>query len=305
MLLKAEAMAEGLVLFPKPAGTVQSVHRDYVNIQSGKDIIALVRTGMKHIPFGVEVNTPADWFELGVKHSQSVIFTADTIVINDGLAITGLDTCPRFSCRPLIFAEVNDLLLRLESLQQLCEADRDKGGIMVYLSGYEAQKLINRQHFTEISSVVRAVQELMTGVLKYDDALICRGVRGLLGMGPGSTPSWDDFLLGFLSAIKALRRNTYHQSIEAMIHSMLRYAPESTTFLSNAYLNHGVNENYHQCVTEMIDSFGTQSVQNLLDKAKTLVKLGHSSGADLLTGFVYGGFTALAVNCSQKKGASK
>ncbi|SMC99275.1 Protein of unknown function [Sporomusa malonica] len=299
ILLNAAAISEDLLLpAESTVGQIKSIHRDYINILTADGIVTLVRSGMDHIPFGIEVDLAGGWLNTDLKEQQAVLQLDDAIIVGETLAVQGLQSCPRFSCHssydPL--TGVVDCLPRLRQLQQLCNDAGKGGGIMAYIGQYDAEIFCRRRKPPDLTGarIPRQVELLVTGILDNKEYLIGEGICGLLGVGPGSTPSGDDFLLGFLSGISHVQPVRCQHAAKIMAQHLVQNAPRLTTFMSIEYIKYGVKGLYHQRFGEMIRSFGAGVEQEMISKARNLMQLGHFSGVDLLVGFVYGGFTALA-----------
>lgn len=305
LLLEAAAVSEDLVLPKNTIGCIKSIHHDYINLQSKDGIVTLVRSGLDHIPFGVEVDLEGSWLDFGLKQQQIIQCHANAIVLGDTLAVQGLQTCFRFSCKASLKPGAKDFLSQLRQLQDLCNSNTDKDGIMAYLGHCDAEEVFQGKGLLE-GKIPRKVHALITGVVEGRESLIRDGICGLLGVGPGSTPAGDDFLLGFFSAVSHIQPQNCRYAVQKMIHHLQWNAPSLTTFMSVEYLKYGIKALYHQRIGEMIFAFGSSTIQEVIGKAKKVMQLGHSSGADFLAGFVYGGFTALfAGNPSEEKGVDK
>jgi len=299
LTLNAVAISDGLVLpTGKVSGQVHSIHNDFVNILTPHGIITLVRAGMVHIPFGIEVELSSGWVNTGLMQNQSIVYHGDSIILHETMVVTGLHDCRRFSCKPSYSLSVDhvDFLQRLQYLQKIYNNVSEVGGILTYLGQYDAQSFCMNDTSSELleSRVSQRVRSLVSGVIKNNEYLMIEGICGLLGVGPGSTPSGDDFLLGFLSAICHVQHDNCRATSEIMAYHMIENAKNLTTFLSVEYIKYGVRDLYHQRFSEMISAFVAGTEEEMAGAAQQLMTLGHSSGIDLLVGFIYGGFTALS-----------
>jgi hypothetical protein len=113
-----------------------------------------------------------------------------------------------------------------------------------------------------------------------DDGSVAAAV-GLLGRGPGLTPSGDDMLAGFLvgAAAFGIDAGALRRAIEVM-------APARTTALSAALLWHAARG---ECVDELAAVAAVltgQSGQEAERAVSRLLSVGHSSGAALARGLV-------------------
>ncbi|QDR79842.1 DUF2877 domain-containing protein [Sporomusa termitida] len=296
--LKAAAISTALVLpADNTIGQIKSLHRDYINIFTAGGMVTLVRSGLDHIPFGLEVDIAGSWLCTGLDQQQKVLYLADAIIIGETLTIQGVQQCPRFSCQYAYYpAAAGNFSLRLQLLQQLYHDTGRPGGMMAYIGEFDAGMMCRAGAIPGLSGekVPQLIRLLIAGSLEDQEPLLAEGICGLLGLGPGSTPSGDDFLLGFLAGLIHTRPQCCRPAAAKMAQLLVRNAPGLTTLLSVEYLRYGARGWYHQRLGEVIQAFTDGTDREMLDKARKLMQLGHFSGADLLVGFVYGGFTALS-----------
>jgi uncharacterized protein DUF2877 len=121
----------------------------------------------------------------------------------------------------------------------------------------------------------------LSGLLGADHASVAfsfEPVRGLIGLGPGLTPSGDDFLVGALALLDACAERSAHAALARAINLAPRglTSPLSDCLLRAAAAGH-VGENLHRAASATIS--GT------IRSAVTAVRsIGHSSGWDMMAG---------------------
>jgi hypothetical protein len=110
-------------------------------------------------------------------------------------------------------------------------------------------------------------------------------VRGLIGLGPGLTPSGDDFLVGALALLDALEERNAHAALARAINLAPRglTSPLSDCLLRSTASGH-VGENLHRAASATIS--GT-----IRSAVAAVRSIGHSSGWDMMAGIA----TALQV----------
>jgi hypothetical protein len=109
--------------------------------------------------------------------------------------------------------------------------------------------------------------------------LPARPVRDLVGLGPGLTPSGDDFLIGALAMLDALEQTNMHAALgRAVVAAADRTSPLSASFLRAASAGH-VGENLHTMVAAILTGDADASVT-------AAARIGHTSGWDALAGAV-------------------
>lgn len=119
--------------------------------------------------------------------------------------------------------------------------------------------------------------------LSTGDLAACRRNAGqLAGMGAGSTPAGDDFLVGAIYALWATRPEAEARAIAgAMVESA---APLTTTF-SGAWLRAAARGEAIQPWHDLVDAMALSDGFAVNHAIRCIMSLGHTSGADALAGF--------------------
>ncbi len=156
--------------------------------------------------------------------------------------------------------------------------------------------------------VVRAalpgLRQLVMGLRTHNSFAVDRGVERLLGLGPGLTPSGDDFLGGMMvGLVRTLGSRSEdvdgphaglccpneQGSIEAMAESIHRHAANRTTAISAGMLKHAVQGVGSAPVHHLVQLvLGTASTSKSTAAALALAGAGHTSGWDCLAGLFLG-----------------
>jgi hypothetical protein len=129
------------------------------------------------------------------------------------------------------------------------------------------------------------VRSLVRGLLWLDTPLVHASVAGLIGLGPGLTPSGDDFLAGLLVAM------TSGEAAAALVlgDSAAALAPDGTTALSATLLAHAAEgagpEAAHLFLSAILGARGRPDPEGA---ARSVAGGGHTSGWDTLAGLLLG-----------------
>jgi hypothetical protein len=140
-----------------------------------------------------------------------------------------------------------------------------------------------------ISKAARGIASLFKAVKERDPIGIDRSVTGLVGLGPGLTPSGDDFLTGFLASLVFGARGFPHRfsfPIGSLRGSVLR-ARASTTLVSREFLLHAVEGEVAEPVNDLIAALFDGSPQ-LRPLTHEVVDMGETSGCDIALGVIVG-----------------
>ena len=126
------------------------------------------------------------------------------------------------------------------------------------------------------------LQCLLDGFEHNSSSQISQALNRLIGLGPGLTPSMDDFLTGVLCTLH--HANKYWgiplTATETLSKSVQTIAPQRTGKYSKAYLLAAVQGDRFQIIEQVLSSFSDHSIRSLLN-------VGGHSGADMLTGLLW------------------
>ena len=104
----------------------------------------------------------------------------------------------------------------------------------------------------------------------------------LIGRGSGLTPSGDDFLMGYLFALNVVGQDS--RTFELILFQLLD--SHSTTEVSLAYYEalrlHHTSPIWHR----LIQAIKNRSIDEVKRTVQAILKIGHTSGHDLLVGFL-------------------
>lgn len=126
-----------------------------------------------------------------------------------------------------------------------------------------------------------------------DDSLAREALAGLLGLGPGATPTGDDFICGFLLALHMLSSlcfdrglQSYCSSIAKNLSTFLHKKTPLTTDISLQLLGLAAEGLFSQPLIAMAEGFCRLDSDESTWEA--LSDYGHSSGLDAGLGFLFG-----------------
>jgi hypothetical protein len=134
-----------------------------------------------------------------------------------------------------------------------------------------------RQPIAVLSRAVEcAFRELPLKISDIEDAVI-----DLLGLGPGLTPSGDDFLGGMLIALTILPAPTLRAHLQDVIE---RHAQQRTNAVSLAHLRAAGSGEGHEALHKIFNSLLGGNMSALPVHVGAINAIGHSSGWDALAG---------------------
>ena len=136
--------------------------------------------------------------------------------------------------------------------------------------------------------VTDSAQQLYSGIVSGDMQKIYLGAANMAGLGVGLTPSGDDFLMGVIYALWAI----FDQKDAARWSRKIAEAASSrTNMLSGAMLQESANGYASEHWHVLVDVLCKENVTDVTRACMDILSLGHTSGADALTGFL------LSIDC--------
>lgn len=147
---------------------------------------------------------------------------------------------------------------------------------------------------TPLARAVGSSAEHIAAVIRGEAAPARERIAPLLGLGPGLTPSGDDYLGGVLIALHAVGRDAEAERIWSVIQYV---TPSATNDISAAHLVAAAqgfgSAPLHALLTAII---GGERDQRLADLAAAVIRIGHTSGWDALAG----AFMAIRTLCTEE-----
>ena len=105
----------------------------------------------------------------------------------------------------------------------------------------------------------------------------------LIGLGPGLTPSGDDYLGGVLAALRWLGRGRQADSLWRWLEPRLA---RQTSAISAAHLTAAAGGEVHEALHQVLEELSAWQVPDLHPGLARLDAVGHTSGWDALAGMV-------------------
>lgn len=281
--------AAARVLAPGMRGRVLAVFRRsfYVEADSG----ALACIGRTEIGAGPLNALHANDAAIGTIAIGQPVSVADDAIRIDGAPVLAMDDAAPWRPRPWMRDAAPDALragLRAAAAAAPRLAPDDGLAALVARAadGAPAEELLPRDALGRCATL---------GVAMLDDWLRRRfadpgaddaappEIATLLGLGPGLTPSGDDFLGGALIALAALGRNDARTALAAR---MFEFAGARTGIVSRAHLDCAADGMGAEALHDVLAALLTGRAGDLPERLAALGHVGHTSGWDALAGAV-------------------
>jgi hypothetical protein len=124
--------------------------------------------------------------------------------------------------------------------------------------------------------------------LQVDGAITA--IRPFIGLGPGLTPSGDDFIVGYLAGLwSTAGSDSSRLRFMSSLGVWLSQAAAGTNAISCTYIKSAVNGNVSEPIATLAQRFGqAKSMDSVREATRTALQVGNTSGTDGVQGLLLG-----------------
>ena len=156
---------------------------------------------------------------------------------------------------------------------------------------------------TLVEMAVQTVPALIdaTRNLQVDGAITA--IRPLIGLGPGLTPSGDDFIVGYLAGLwSTAGSDSSRLRFMSSLGAWLSHAAAGTNAISCTYIKSAVNGNVSEPIATLAQRVGqAKSMDSVREATRTALQVGHTSGTDGVLGLLLGCIAWAAPSLNKQK----
>lgn len=263
---------------------VHSVYRSVVNLSTGDGLLSIASPATGGLPNGILVDLGPDLRALGLRPGMPVVATSVSVGVKPVGLLIDLVAAVRWSPRLAVPRGGTSIAAdrwRLRSSDAWSTA-RDMGAI----GGFGPILRDDRSGGHDRDMVRQArgmVDRLWAGLSAGDQADASVVGRGLIGLGPGLTPSGDDLLSGLEAGLHAL-----DAACAGFLAQAIGDVDDRTTAVAATLLRHAARgefaERIHILVGALLDASGG-AIPAAIERS---VAWGATSGTDCLLGVLLG-----------------
>ncbi len=143
---------------------------------------------------------------------------------------------------------------------------------------------------TLVGRAVESVPALMDATRNFQVDNVITVLRPLIGLGPGLTPSGDDFIVGYLAGLwSAGGSDPSRLRFMSSVGTWLSLAAAGTNAISRTYMKSAVNGNVSEPIATLAQRIGqATSVDSVREATRTALSVGSTSGSDGVLGLLLG-----------------
>jgi hypothetical protein len=129
---------------------------------------------------------------------------------------------------------------------------------------------------------------LMEATQRLDAGYAAAAAVSLIGAGPGLTPSWDDFLVGFLVGLHRTAAVPAQLEFLKQVGAAIGTASQTTTALSRHYLVRATAGRSPPWLKGVVAAITTGAASKARLATDDALQIGHSTGMDMMIGVLFG-----------------
>ncbi|MBM7541555.1 DUF2877 domain-containing protein [Amphibacillus cookii] len=263
-------------------GEVHSVFDQVINIMltSENRLISIATDGVIQAPDMMRTADYSSFYQLKhtIKPSKNIALIGYNQIAIDYFIIDFHNT-PIWegTIKGLPLSE-NDLVSKAKRVESFLLKEGKYEGMLTAFE-YVINQVDNQSYQTQTIYQRALSDRLLLFLQGYQpDAL-----KHFVGLGIGLTPSGDDFLLGLLTVLQAYHHQIFDR-IKNRILEWLEYIKASTTVVSYFMLKHCLNGHVNDALRQILTNDRQIESRGL----KLMLKMGSTSGTDMLVGVIVG-----------------
>ena len=275
-------------------GRVHSVFERACNIETRTgELVTLLARELGNVPHGIRLAGPAAPFGSWLIPGQSAMLDNAALRVPDaGIAV---DLSGAAVWRGAVAAVPMDLCSMDPGGAAIAAALRELRATLVERAPEQGFAPLLTARASARSSVDRAFASRLAHTLpmlarateRHDVTAVAEAAARLVGLGPGLTPSGDDFISGYLAALWS--RAGFESGIDAMLQALAdALAPLflRTNAISRQMLSDAAQGRFAERLVDV--TVAISGAGNVVEATTRALASGHSSGADTLCGLLFG-----------------
>lgn len=274
-------------------GLVHSVYKNTINLSYNGKIVSIQPDELPKTPMIISVYDKEKRFKnLNIQVGQKALFQDGKLNVGKNVfnlskaQLWNPDISKIIICEEELVTEKIRLLYNLLYLQGSNDGLRDIGLWLYHMkSKSHDQKLSNELVNIAFPRILGIVESTLKGDIS---SAVANGID-LIGIGPGLTPSGDDFLIGFISVLFTIEPNrNIIRSLREEFLAKISNSVDKTTFLSKEFLLHSIKGEFCEVFHNIYISLKNNNKDEIINSTVNLLRLGHTSGIDTLSGIITG-----------------
>ncbi|MEW6593173.1 MAG: DUF2877 domain-containing protein [Candidatus Hadarchaeota archaeon] len=274
---------------------VHSVFDRTFNILVRDELVGVVRGDISPSPIDLvtDISPSETMGALGVKSGMKAQVAAGWVVVGGVLSISLKEAKlwqPPTSIEKPLGVKAVEQNLEIARKTAISKAGMEGfGHLLKHLDEISQGKSIAAEFNDVTRTVLPHILDLVKSAREADVSKVKKSVKGIVGLGPGLTPSGDDFLSGFASALWWASRSFGKGTVIVdEINATIFQESKKTNLLSRQLLEHAVHGEVNERVGKLLMAILSGEQSEISPLVEQVVKIGETSGADMMVGLLFG-----------------
>lgn len=260
---------------------VHSVFKNALNLIIGQErLMTLVNRNFDNAPDTIVTDT-YHWNNVGLEIGDTVEYSEGQISLPIGIAVC-LRYAHSWSCQLPAYDTAEDTLLSNVTFAERYIEQYGRGVGLKAAVGY----LPKNVETTMIRGFQHLTDDLYQSLARSDLVHAEKCIQQIVGMGPGLTPSGDDYLMGLLAVLNIPESPAY--SLRKIGDYVLESANHQTHQISIAGLRQAANGRVRERLVDLCGAIMQTHLPVLQYALHCVLEIGSSSGTDIALGMLTG-----------------
>ncbi len=299
-VLSHSTAIQPLLDIPTTRGSIQSVFPRAANLLFGSRLLTLHARDTPCAPNGLVLPLRAGPGPLAdLQPGMAIIIERGTIYIpTPSLRLSTQNSQP-WNPHPRLepgACPPERLARNVAALTALLAEQAPKEGLAALAGGVDAEAASSKAPGSNadesflLHTARPAAAHLLDGVMRQQMPAVRQGASGLIGLGPGLTPSGDDLLIGFMAATSILGEpiGLASEWYPRVHRELLTIARGRTNKISITWMEYAQQGEVAEHIGHLFQALVGEDARQVESTALTVLKTGATSGADLLAGVILG-----------------
>lgn len=273
-------------------GNVHSVYRQACNIELDDGaLVTLLGREPGNVPHGIRCALPEpDDFRAWLRPAQAVAADGLSLRVPEARIAVDLSAAAHWRCGldPCAIDPYAEPSVRaLRSVRMVLQEQAPQSGFApLLLQGAKPSSPLDQAMQRRLRQALPALSRAGSNL---DSVAAAQALAQLAGLGPGLTPSGDDFIVGYLAALytRCSAEPALRPFLGGLIAPVTRLAA-AANLISRQYMLNALAGEFSEALAQVVLGVAVRDDLRLRESAARLVRVGHSSGADSLVGLLFG-----------------
>ncbi len=284
---------------------VENVFQHAVYLNGGVDTLVKLITDKDYVgPASIAVFNEGhtDFKSAGIREGTEIAVTPDLLRAVGGGFSVDLSEAETWNAppAPLERCGLEEMNLNMRVLRDVIYTHPSREGLVPLLESVELlgpmQVFLRAQTPPSISERARPyIERLMWALFSGDLKPAAENAGQILGLGPGLTPSCDDFLAGLIFSLKSGINLLFNENdaalpgfIDKFSGEIVKSAKSKTTIYSVSYLTEAARGEAPAPAISLLYAIVSKGPDDVAAVSRKLIQMGETSGSDTAVGIYYG-----------------